>query len=128
MHEYSVVVELVDALLPRLVDHAGEVTAVFLKKGDLRILSDRALKNAFEVVAQGTRLEGATLEIETIPARVACGSCHYEGLAKTLKDEAFHFAIPILTCPQCGSDVEVRSGRELSVDRVSVRTMADENV
>ena len=122
------VAELVDALLPRLAAHAGEVTTVFLKKGDLRILSDRALKNAFEVVAQGTRLEGATLEIESIPARVACRACLYEGLAKTLKDEAFHFAVPILTCPDCGSDVEVRSGRELSVDRVSVRTTTEKNV
>jgi len=126
MHEYSVVVELVDALLPRLEQHEGEVTAVFLKKGDLRILSDRALRNAFEVVAQGTRLEGATLEIESIPAAVACRSCSYSGSAKTLKDETLHFAVPVLSCPVCGADVEIRSGRELSVDRVSLRTTAGE--
>ena len=126
MHEYSVVVELVDALLPRLEEHEGEVISVFLKKGDLRILSDRALQNAFEVVVQGTRLEGATLEIESIPASVACRSCDYAGPAKTLEDETLHFAVPVLACPVCGADVEIRSGRELSVDRVSLRTAAGE--
>jgi len=127
MHEYSVVAELVAALLPRLEEHPGQVCAVFLKKGDLRILSDRALCNAFEIVAQGTRLEAATLEIESVPASVACRSCSYEGPAKMLRDEEFHFAVPILSCPKCGADVEIRSGRELSVDRVSVRTPVDES-
>jgi hydrogenase nickel insertion protein HypA len=126
MHEYSVVAELVDALVPQLEGVEGDVIAVFLKKGELRILSDRALKSAFEIVASGTRLEGATLEIETIPTSIACRSCAYEGPAETLADEAFHFAVPVLSCPKCGSNVEVRSGRELSVDRVSVRTTADE--
>jgi hydrogenase nickel incorporation protein HypA/HybF len=126
MHEYSVVVELVEALLPRLEGHEGQVTAVYLKKGDLRILSDRALKNAFEVVIQGTRLEGATLEIESIPARIACRTCTYEGLAEVFRDEGAHFAVPILSCPKCEGDVDIRSGRELSVDRVSIRSEAAE--
>ena len=125
MHEYSVVAELVEALLPRLEEHAGEVTAVFLKKGDLRILSDRALKSAFVIVTQGTRLEGAALEIESIKVRVACRSCSYEGPATTLEDDGFHFAVPILACPECESRVEIRAGRELSVERVSLRTAVD---
>jgi len=125
MHEYSVVTELVNALLPRLEEHVGEVTAVHLKKGDLRILSDRALKNAFDVVAQGTRLENATLEIEPISVTVACGSCGFEGPAEVIRDETFHFAVPLLSCPQCGAEVEIRSGRELMVDRVSLSTSSD---
>jgi len=124
MHEYSVVTELVEAILPRLAEHKGEVTAVYLKKGSLRILSNRALKNAFEVVARGTRLEGASLEIETIPARVACRSCGFEGPADVYEDEGYHFAVPVLTCPSCQGDVEIRAGRELSVDRVSIQTPA----
>jgi hydrogenase nickel incorporation protein HypA/HybF len=120
-----VVAELVEALLPRLEEHEGRVTAVFLKKGDLRILSDRALKNAFEVIAQGTRLETATLEIESIPVHVVCRSCAYDGPAQVLKDDTFHFAVPVLTCPACGADVAVKTGRELCVDRVSIETGSD---
>ncbi len=128
MHEYSVVADLVSALLPRLEEHPGEVTAVFLKRGELRILSDYALKNAFEIVAEGTRLEGASLEIEVVPVRVVCAGCGYEGSVEYLKDEAFHFIIPVLTCPRCGREVEIVSGRELTVERVSIRTPSDAGV
>jgi len=120
MHEYSVVAELVEALTERLADVPGTVTQVHLRKGELRILSDRALVNAYEVVTQGTRLSGSTLEIETIPARVSCKACSFEGAATVLQDETFHFAIPVLSCPQCGSDVDVLTGRELTVESVSV--------
>jgi len=128
MHEYSVVADLVSALLPRLEEHPGEVTAVFLKRGELRILSDYALKSAFEIVTEGTRLEGASLEIEVIPVRVVCEKCGYEGSVEYLKDEAFHFVIPILTCPRCGQEVRIVSGRELAVERVSIRTPSDAGV
>ena len=126
MHEYSVVAELVSGLLPQIEGHTGEVVSVFLCKGELRILSDRALKNAFEMVAQGTRLEGATLEIESAPARVSCRACAYEGPAQYLKDETLHYAVPVLTCPTCGGEVDILTGRELYVDRVSLRQEAAE--
>lgn len=124
MHEYSVVIELIAGLLPQLEAHPGQITAVFLSKGELRILSDRALQNAFEVVAQGTRLAGARLEIETIPARVKCPSCGYEGPAEHLRDDTFHYAVPVLTCPKCRLEVDLVAGRELYVDRVSLHEPA----
>ncbi len=120
MHEYSVVSDLVAGLLPRLEAHPGKVTAVYLRKGEMRILSDYALKSAFEIVSQGTRLEGASLEIETVEARISCPKCGYAGKAEYLDDPAFHFIIPVLTCPECGAEVDVVSGRELYIDRVSV--------
>lgn len=120
MHEYSVVTELVSGLLPQLDGHPGRVKAVILRKGDLRILSARALVNAFEVVAAGTRLEGAALEIEPVAARVSCRACDYEGQAEIHKDDEYHFAVPVLTCPACQGEVDIVSGRELYVDRVTM--------
>jgi len=126
MHEYSVVSELINGLLPQLDAHEGEVVAVFLNKGELRILSDRALQNAFEVVAQGTRLASARLEIVEIAARVKCRSCGYEGPAEQVRDESFHYAVPILSCPKCQQDVDIVAGRELYVDRISLRDPVNE--
>ncbi len=120
MHEYAVVDELIASLLPRLVDIPGTISAVFVKKGELRVLSDRALENAFELLSRGTRLEAARLEVECVPVVVRCENCGYEGSAKTLSDEAGHYAIPILDCPRCRSAVSIVSGRELCVERVSV--------
>jgi hydrogenase nickel incorporation protein HypA/HybF len=120
MHEYAVVDELIASLLPRLADIPGTISAVFVRKGELRVLSDRALKNAFELLSRGTRLETARLEVESVPIVVRCESCSYEGPAKILSDEAGHYAIPVLDCPLCSGAVSVVSGRELCVERVSV--------
>lgn len=120
MHEYAVVDELITSLVPRLADIPGTITAVFVRKGELRILSDRALENAFELLAKRTRLEGARLVVETVSAAVRCDACAYDGPARTFSDDGGHFAIPILACPQCGGTVTVRAGRELCVDRVAV--------
>ncbi len=120
MHEYAVVDELVAALVPRLAEIPGRITAVFLRKGELRVLSDRALEHAFELLTHGTRLEGARLEIETVRAAVQCAGCAYDGPATSYADDAGHFSIPILACPRCGGTVAVRAGRELCVERVAV--------
>jgi len=124
MHEYSVVSELISALLPELEEHPGRVSAVILVKGELRILSDSALRNAFELLSHETRLEGSELVIEPVEVRVRCRSCGYEGPADHVSEEAFHFAIPILSCPDCGAEVDVQAGRELYVNRVTMQTEA----
>ena len=122
MHEYSVVTELISALLPQLEDHVGRVSGVVLVKGELRILSDTALRNAFELLSQGTRLERSELVIEPVEVRVRCRSCDYVGPAEHVREESFHFAIPILSCPTCGAEVDIEAGRELYVDRVTMQT------
>jgi hydrogenase nickel incorporation protein HypA/HybF len=124
MHEYSVVTELISALLPQLEGHAGRVSTVFLVKGELRILSDTALRHAFELLSQGTRLEEAELVVESVGVRVRCRSCDYVGPAEHVREESFHFAIPILSCPSCGAGVDIEAGRELYVDRVTLQTEA----
>ncbi len=121
MHEYSVASELIYALLPQLDGLEGRITRVYLKKGELRILSDRALTHAFEMLAEGTRLEGAELVIEAVPACVRCSVCPYEGEVQRVSDEALHFSVPILSCPICGGEVDLITGRELSVEQVSVQ-------
>ena len=120
MHEYSVVAELISSLIPQLDGHDGVVRAVILKKGGLRILSDRALMAAYEILARGTRLEGSQLEIEAVSVRIACRACDYEGEAEHFEDEGAHFSVPVLSCPQCQGKVDVVAGRELCVDRVRV--------
>jgi len=124
MHEYSVASELISSLLPKIEDHPGRIRAVILVKGELRILSDEAMRNAFELLARETRLEGAELVIEPVEVRVRCGACGYEGSAEHVREEAFHFAIPILSCPSCGGEVDIVAGRELYVDRVTIETEA----
>jgi hydrogenase nickel incorporation protein HypA/HybF len=82
------------------------VAVVELKVGHLRQVVPSALAFAFELVAQGTCVEGADLVMEEIPAAGRCRGCGTESELD---------GFPLL-CPSCGSwDLELLRGEELLV-------------
>jgi hydrogenase nickel incorporation protein HypA/HybF len=109
MHELSIA----EAIVAIAEEHAADrrVLKVEVKIGRLRQVVPSALAFAFELVAQGTPVDGAELVIEDVPARVACRACAAESLVTE-----FPFA-----CTACGGfDVDVRSGDELLVDALEL--------
>lgn len=111
MHELS----LADAAVRICCEHAlgRTVTKVELKVGRLRQVVPDALEFAFELVAQGTPVEGAELAIEDVPARVRCGAC-----GQATEIEQFPLA-----CRACGSfAVEVVAGEEFHVESLEVES------
>ncbi len=113
MHELSIaesVVRIASA-------HAGgrRVTKVELKVGHLRQVVPSALEFSFELVADGTPVEGAELEIEIVPAAGRCRKCGRES-----EQDGFP-----LHCGACGSlDIEVTGGEELLVDSLELEDEA----
>ena len=109
MHELSIAESIV-----RIADrHAAgrPVTAVEVKVGHLRQVVPSALEFAFELVAQGTAVEGAELRIEEIPAAGVCRACGAES-----RFDGFPLA-----CGACdGFDVEVTQGEELLVESLEL--------
>src|SRR5687768_2861678 len=109
MHELSVAEAIV-----RIADaHAAgrRVAKVELKVGHLRQVVPSALAFAFELVAQGTCLEGAELVMQEIPPAGRCRRCGTEA-------ELGGFP---LQCPACGGlDVELLRGEELLVDALEI--------
>jgi hydrogenase nickel incorporation protein HypA/HybF len=104
---------LADAIVTIARDHAQgrRVTSVEVKVGRLRQVVPDALEFAFELVATGTNVEGAMLEVEQVPARVRCSRCGTE-------NEASDFP---LACASCGSvDVTVVGGDELLVESLEL--------
>jgi hydrogenase nickel incorporation protein HypA/HybF len=103
MHELSVTQNIVD-----IVDKAAKgrrVTRVTLEIGKLSGVMADAVAFCFDVVAQGTAVEGASLEIHEIDGLARCESCGLEFGAETLFDP----------CP-CGSTRWKRiRGEELTV-------------
>lgn len=109
MHELSIA----EAIVAIAEEHARgrRVAKVELKIGHLRQVVPSALSFAFELVAEGTTIEGAELQIEDVPARIVCRSC-----AKESRVTEFPFA-----CASCGSvAVDVESGDELFVDALEL--------
>ncbi len=109
MHELSIAEAVVDIA----VRHAGgrPVRAVELKVGHLRQVVPSALEFAFELVAQGTPVEGAELVLEAVPAAGLCRRCGAES-------ELGGFP---LVCAACGSlELELLRGEELLVDALEI--------
>ena len=108
MHELSITQSVVDAV----TDHAGDsrVLAVHLSVGRLSGVVPDAMRFCFDLLIEGTALEGARLDIDE-PAGVAhCRRC----------DSDFTLADLVLLC-ECGSaDVEVLAGRELRITSLEV--------
>jgi hydrogenase nickel incorporation protein HypA/HybF len=106
MHELSIALSLVD-VAGEEADRVGpdvRVVALRLRLGRLSGVVKEALAFSFEVASQGTRVDGARLEIEEIPVAIRCAACGSEseiGAAHPLQ------------CPACGlAAADVVRGRE----------------
>src|SRR5512137_1620012 len=113
MHEVGIMEGAMD-LVRRYAGEQGatRVHVIALRIGALSGVEPEALRFAFDVVTHGTLAEGATLEIEPVPARVHCRAC------------ALDFEVErgfIFECPHCGElSGDVRQGRELELSRLEM--------
>ncbi len=112
LHELAITQSIVDAVADRT--DGGRVTVVHVRVGKLSGVVADAMRFCFELVTEGTALDGARLDIEQPEGRGHCRRCDVEFLLQDL----------VLLCP-CGSaDVQVLAGRELSVTSVEVSECA----
>ena len=90
------------------------VRRVTLEVGELSGVMTDAIAFCFDVVAQGTVLEGATLDILTVRGRARCASCGAEFETATL-----------YTPCTCGSrQVERLQGEELNIKTMELEEAA----
>jgi hydrogenase nickel incorporation protein HypA/HybF len=109
MHELSVAESIVSVVERHAAGRT--VRAVDVRVGHMRQVVPTALEFAFELVTQGTVLEGAELRIEEVPAVALCRRCGAE-----TRLEGFPLA-----CGRCrGMDVELVAGEELLVDSLEL--------
>ncbi|MEW6636158.1 MAG: hydrogenase maturation nickel metallochaperone HypA [Actinomycetota bacterium] len=105
MHELSIA-ESVVSIASRQAD-GRRVTKVSMKVGHLRQVVPSALAFGFELVAEGTPVEGAELEMEEVPATGICRECGVES-----RLDGFP-----LQCRACGGlDLQIIAGEELLVE------------
>ncbi len=108
MHELAVTEGIVASVTERVP--GTRVTCVRLEIGALTGVVADSVRFCFDLVTEGTALEGASLEITEPPARCLCRTCGAE----------FAPDWPILLC-DCGSaDVQVVCGQDLTIVSVEV--------
>ncbi|GAB4546845.1 MAG: hypothetical protein OHK0023_07130 [Anaerolineae bacterium] len=108
MHEFSIVSDLVNGILPQLADqHISRVTEIRFRRGTT--FSEDALRLAFEAHSIGTPLHGATLIVETTNTQFHC-ECGYEQTI-THDDLLGHAFV----CPKCGAVSEIDEAHDLEL-------------
>ena len=108
MHEMSITQSIVDAVADRLPD--ARVVGVRLEIGTLAGVVVDSVRFCFDLVTEGTNLEGARLEISEPPGLCSCRVCGVN----------FEPSGPIAICP-CGSaEVTVLAGQDLKITSVQV--------
>ena len=104
MHELSIAEAVID--IAQRHANGRRIRRVELKVGHLRQVVPSALEFAFELLTNGTPLEGAELVIEDVPARGHCRACGAETTLTTFP----------LRCAGCGGlNLDLVAGEELLV-------------
>jgi hydrogenase nickel incorporation protein HypA/HybF len=109
LHELAIA----DSVVQIASRHADgrQVTKVYLKVGHLRQVVPSALAFSFELVAQGTPVEGAELEMEEVPVLGRCRECGVESRLESFP----------LQCGTCGGfELQILEGEELYVDSLEL--------
>ncbi len=109
MHELS----LCNAIADTVTNHAAgrPVRCVRVRIGAYRQVVPDTLAFCWEMQIAGSDLAQCELEVETVPAVIACRTC---GAETTLDD-------PILLCRNCdGADVRLITGEEFLIESIDV--------
>ena len=113
MHELSIA----SAIVATAEKHAqgSPVSVVTVRAGGLRQVVPDSLEFYWDIVTRGTVCEGARLDLEIVPAALACNACSHEWALET----------PVFRCPVCGeTEVAVVSGEELQVESIEIEEEA----
>lgn len=109
MHELSLTQEVVNAIAERMGD--ARIECVRLEIGKLSGVMVDSIRFCFDLVAEGTIVEGARLEIDEPSGHARCRECATE----------FDVDDPIVLCPACdAANVDVLSGRDMRIRSVEV--------
>lgn len=112
MHEMSIAQSLIAVIEDEMQKHGASVLrSVRLHIGQMSAVVPEALSFCFQVITEGTALEGARLDMEVIPLKGYCRKC---GREFEIEDYAF-------VCPTCaGTEIDAIAGQDLSIVELEV--------
>ncbi|EEF63110.1 hydrogenase maturation nickel metallochaperone HypA [Pedosphaera parvula] len=123
MHELSIVSGIVESVLDFVeAREIKKVLGVRLAVGELTHLEIEQLQFCYTALVEQTAVQGSTLEVDVVPARVSCPHCLYEGLPKYWEDALSMAPVPTLQCPQCGKATEATQGHECAIKTIKYVT------
>jgi len=112
MHETDMTKALIMTVQDWLAEQPGSpaVEKVHLTVGEFTCVEPASLQFAFTAQTKGTFLDGVELVIKDTPLIAFCNTCEHEYRPSVGEQYA---------CPDCNAPLsDIRSGRELKIDRV----------
>ncbi len=112
MHELSIATKIVELVTQHLPDGSAQVLAVRLRIGALTCVHADSLRFSFKLVTEGTPMQTATLQIDTVPISIYCAICNS---IETIQ------GIQSFRCPNCQEpSADIRSGQELDLESIEL--------
>lgn len=116
MHELSIAMSIVELAEDEAERRGVQVEAVHLRLGALSGVVKDALLSCYEMVCEGTLLQGSRLLVEDVPVVIFCTKC---------RDERPLNSVQLFCCPECGTpSAEVVHGKELEVVALEIKECA----
>lgn len=112
MHEYAVTQGMLDLVLTEAKKAgASKVTEIRLVIGDLSTILDESVQMYFDIMSEGTIVQGAKLSFRRIASRFRCKGCGNE----------FDKPAKGFDCPQCGGPgFPTGVGKEFYIESIDV--------
>ena len=112
MHEMSIAQSLIDVLKEEMIRHGVKnLKSVRVSIGQMSAVVPDALSFCFEVITNGTELEGVKLIMDIIPLVGYCNECE-----KEFEIKEYNFI-----CSTCGSkNIETIGGQGMSILEMEV--------
>ena len=121
MHEFSMTTQIVENVLREAEKHnAKKVTEVHLIIGKLTFLGVEQVRFSYNILIDGTIMEGSKLYIEEKNGVVKCSICGYEGDFMYQDNPEYHIPTPTLRCPRCEGVVRIVGGRECTIKSIKL--------
>ncbi|RRO18655.1 hydrogenase maturation nickel metallochaperone HypA [Saccharopolyspora rhizosphaerae] len=108
MHELAITESIVSGVVERM--GSTRIASLQLEIGALSGVVADSVRFCFELVAEGTTVQGARLDIDEPRGRIACARCRSETEING----------PVALCPCGNADVELLAGTELRIRSVEV--------
>lgn len=108
MHEMGIAQQLAQIAIDALPVDLPEpkIKVINVKIGQLSAVVEHSLRTCFDIIAKETALEGAVLNIESVPVSIYCEKC----------DKIWEAQEAVFICPDCrNGNVRLETGRELQV-------------
>ena len=110
MHELSIVEALLETIVPK-AEEAGakKILEVNFHIGEMSGIVPSCIEDYFALASKGTIAEGAKLNLKTVPVKIVCEGCGFEGIPDKNN----------YCCPSCGGfQIRLTAGREYYIENL----------